>query len=608
MMRGRIISCGALSLVPVMTLLWHPASAFVSPMAPLVRPTVSYRPRSVETTSLGRVGFSVSQLGAGNLLSMEDFQERLPSKAVIEAVEASSSGKVIASDVAVAAGVPLSQARRDLTALASLSRGDISVSQDGELLYTFPPNLSSVLSQNSQKYKLMQLKEKVWPKLFYGLKVSFGLVLVASLVAIFTTIFFVSQGGGSSDDDRRRDNRRGGGGMSFGGGFGGFWGPSPFDFFYYRPYYSGYYATPGQAYRDPDEMGFLESVFSYIFGDGNPNGDLEERRLSLVANLIRQNKGAVTAEQLAPFCDDAPEPSMSNDDATYVDESFVLPIVSKLNGEPRVTDDGDIVYVFPELQVSASMASSTSVSALQQQRSLRTSLTLVRAGLDADASASDIKNLLNRNNINSQGAFTKEDLLGILETVLPPMTDEDERRLTASTLTNDPKLLQEREFEFSLASGTQRFLSGALGAVNLLGALYLGNMFSQFAAYGVQLPSYYGVVQSLYPALLGYAVLFNVIPVVRNVLLQKENDEIRKRNKIRRAWRTALDVGAGSIRRKLQSARKMGTKLQQLGGSDDDTVFDTRSTMEEMDAEREEARMKDFDKLLGNNNDTSEFE
>eukprot|EP00978_Attheya_sp_CCMP212_P045542 scaffold350313_cov20-Attheya_sp.AAC.1 len=62
------------------------------------------------------------------------------------------------------------------------------------------------------------------------------------------------------------------------------------------------------------------------------------------------------------------------------------------------------------------MASGTSVSALQQQRSLRTSLTLVRAGLDADASASDIKNLLNRNNINSQGAFTKEDLLGILET------------------------------------------------------------------------------------------------------------------------------------------------------------------------------------------------
>lgn len=33
-----------------------------------------------------------------------------------------------------------------------------------------------------------------------------------------------------------------------------YFGPSPFDFFFYRPYY-GYYNTPVQARRDPEEMG-----------------------------------------------------------------------------------------------------------------------------------------------------------------------------------------------------------------------------------------------------------------------------------------------------------------------------------------------------------------
>ena len=59
-------------------------------------------------------------------------------------------------------------------------------------------------------------------------------------------------------------------------------------------------------------MGSLELVFSCVFGDGNPNGDVEERRLALVAEMIRNNSGVVTAELLAPFCDDIPLPNDDN--------------------------------------------------------------------------------------------------------------------------------------------------------------------------------------------------------------------------------------------------------------------------------------------------------
>ena len=78
--------------------------------------------------------------------------EKLPSKSVIDAVVDAKGDKVVASDVATRAGVSLSQARKDLTALASLSRGDIAVSSDGELIYEFPSNLQGVLSSNSAKY------------------------------------------------------------------------------------------------------------------------------------------------------------------------------------------------------------------------------------------------------------------------------------------------------------------------------------------------------------------------------------------------------------------------------------------------------------------------
>mmetsp|Transcript_18024 Transcript_18024/g.50043 ORF Transcript_18024/g.50043 Transcript_18024/m.50043 type:complete len:450 (+) Transcript_18024:161-1510(+) len=249
---------------------------------------------------------SSSHLFASSMTSSlnEKVMEKLPSKKVVDAVIESKTQSIVASDVATRAGVSISQARKDLTTLASLSRGDISVSADGELIYEFPGDLNGVLSSNSAKYKVRQSFEKAWPSIFWGLRVSFGVALVASVVLVFSAIVVLQTSSNSSSDDR--DDRRGGG-MGFRGGF---WGPTPFDFFYYRPYgYYGYYGqTMDGVVRDPEDMGFLESVFSFVFGDGNPNAGLEEKRLSLAAQMIRDNEGAVTAEQLAPYCD-APNPS-----------------------------------------------------------------------------------------------------------------------------------------------------------------------------------------------------------------------------------------------------------------------------------------------------------
>jgi hypothetical protein len=265
--------------------------------------------------------------------------------------------------------------------------------------------------------------------------------------------------------------------------------------------------------------------------------------------------------------------------------------VTQLNGEPRVTEDGDIVYVFPELQMSAASSS----GGLRPSYSSDTSI-LKRAGLSPNADAREIKQLLNLNRIDTRGALEKKDLMRMLEQALPPMTEKVKREF----LSDDPTMLQEREYEFSLASPFNRLLAGGLGVVNLVGALYLGNMLSSYALYGVQLPSYFGLVQAGFPLLLGYAVLFNVIPLVRSFWIRSKNDSIQRRNKARRLWRDVLQSNAaGKLARKLKAARKMGIKLKQLGASEDDIVFDTRQSMEDIEKTRQKSALEEFDQLLG---------
>lgn len=575
----------------------HYESSFVKPKTPWTR--ILHRPSSSSSSS------SSARLASSQSQSVKELiLEKLPSKSVVDAVAAAatSKGGIVASDVAAAAGVSLFQAKQDLTALAALTRADLAVTSDGELVYRFPSNIPAALAQNSAKYQALATFRKVWPALFWVVRVSFGVALLASLVAIFSTIFFIqSSSSSSSDDDRRRDNRGGGGGF-FGMG-GGYWGPSPFDAFYFRPYGSyGYYgSTDSGAYRDPDQMGFLESIFSYLFGDGDPNEGMEQRRLSMAAAVIRNSQGAITAEQLAPFCDDAPSPAQQ-ETANYVDESFVLPIVSALGGEPVVTDDGEIVYVFSELQTTSTSTSSLSTSIQSNNFPNREATVLKRAGMKPNSSAREIAQVLNYNGISTRGAVEKRDLIQLLEQALPPAAPSDETDL------DDPLVLQEREYTFSLAPEINKFLAAGLGVVNLGGALYLGNLLSQVASYGARLPSYFGTVQALYPLLLGYAVFFNAIPAARNFYIQRQNEQIRQRNARRSSWKSALSNairGNNRIAKKLQAAARFKTKVRQIGDSKSNIIYDTSQPIEDATLQKDRVALEEFDKLLREGEDNA---
>ncbi|NES04287.1 MAG: hypothetical protein F6K22_16495 [Okeania sp. SIO2F4] len=295
-----------------------------------------------------------------------------PNPAIMRAVE-NLDYRVTVGDVAAQAGLDVKVAEQGLLALATDSGGHLQVSESGEIAYLFPDNFRDVLRNKLWRLRLREWWEKVWRILFYLIRISFGILLILSLVIIMVAIAIIVISINSSSE--RNDS--GGGGNNSGGGMVFFprFGFNPywlwwFDWGYYdRPYrYQRQRERQRQTSRTSgkeNEMNFLEAVFSFLFGDGNPNYNLDEQRWQAIATVIKNNQGAVVAEQIAPYLDD-----LGKGYALEYEE-YILPVLIRFNGRPEVSPDGQIVYHFPELQTTAKEWHSQPVSAYLKEKPWR---------------------------------------------------------------------------------------------------------------------------------------------------------------------------------------------------------------------------------------------
>ena len=275
--------------------------------------------------------------------------------AVIDAVE-KLNYRVTIGDVAAQSGLDLNTAQREVLAIASETGGNIQVAESGEIAYKFAPNFREILVSRSFWLQVNQSLKGVWKWVFYGIRISFGILLVVSILIVVLGIIAATIALNQSRSDNDRDDRRSdrGGGFIFLGGWGNPFG-NPFIMFD-----RDYYEPQRLRERDPNDMNFFESVFSFLFGDGDPNANLEERRWREIATMIRSNNGVVIAEQIAPYLDETSR--IEND------EYFVIPVLSKFNGFPEVSEAGTLAYKFPELQKVASERKSKSKSAYLQEK------------------------------------------------------------------------------------------------------------------------------------------------------------------------------------------------------------------------------------------------
>ncbi len=255
--------------------------------------------------------------------------------------------RVTSGDVVTHTGIHLEAARSGLLALANQTGGHLQVTDTGEVIYVLSPDFRQILLRNNFRLQLKAWLDRVWSVGFYLVKISFGILLITSISVVYLTILAITLAALFSNDSS--GDCGDGGGSCVLGIFD--WGGSSSSTYTSSTYPIGSAATtpnlaPLRAKTQRKPFNFLEAVFSVLFGDGNPNADLEQRRWSYIGNSIHRQQGVAIGEQIAPYLDDLGQGT----DREY--ENYMLPVLTKFNGIPEVSPTGQLVYHFPDLQTT----------------------------------------------------------------------------------------------------------------------------------------------------------------------------------------------------------------------------------------------------------------
>ncbi len=284
------------------------------------------------------------QLAAGSLDPEDpEYSLLMPDKRLaLDAIK--TNLRTTAPELATSSGLSINSATYWLNKIAGETGAKLEVANDGTVYYSFAPNFSGVYRRRGRRRAALLAGAFLFKSLYWVVRVSFGVALMTSvlvIILIFVALILLAIAaildGGSGDS----------------GDFGSFDGSGFFDTNFlsdifswdYSPSHSSYQNSIPSAQRDrytdfiekhPKGNFFLE-CFSFLFGDGKPNSNLQKLRWQQIATTIKANGGVVSAEQLAPFLD-----------GDTSDSGMVMSALAQFNGHPEVTKSGFIVYVFPD--------------------------------------------------------------------------------------------------------------------------------------------------------------------------------------------------------------------------------------------------------------------
>lgn len=430
---------------------------------------------------------------------------RLPTnlrESVTAAVE-QLSYRVTVGDVAGRAGVKFEDADDALKALAYDSLAALEVSEQGDVVYNFPRNFKSAIQNRSLILSAQPALKNAWKIAKYLVRVAFGTALVSSIAIVWLAITVLLSSRGS-DRDERRDNRGGGMGYyngysSYNGGGGGarlFFNLTDL-LIYFDPNYS---SVGRQRVAQGSPLTFIESIFSFVFGDGDPNAEFDAERWSALGQLIQDRGGVMTAEEMAPFLD----PPANHKEGPYPDESFVLPALIRFGGEAVVDENtGQLIYKFPGLQATA---------------------------------------------------VTQEWVRG--RDGRPVQVPVSGAMPYAAT----GEVPQEKPWELTAATAGQLLGVVGLGILNVAGVVTLSGLLADPQARYALTYQGLGWITNIMPGLQLYAATFFGIPALRIIFNLQTNNAIAQRNGARIQASNLFKRGGKWLREKLDAARSLGTR------------------------------------------------
>ncbi|XP_074330426.1 uncharacterized protein At5g03900, chloroplastic-like [Apium graveolens] len=239
--------------------------------------------------------------------------------------------KVTVGDVAAKAGIKVDVAQKALQAVAADSDAYLDVSDEGDVLYIFPEDYRSKLTSKSIWIRYEPLVQKTKSVADRVVRFAFGAALIVSIVLVFAAIVVILVSRSDEDDEKKSRSKSSSSNLFF-------LDSSPSSFRWLDAYV---------PQVESNGMDFTEAVFSFVFGDGDPNQNFEEKRWKLIGQYIASTGGVTTAEELAPYLDVTTK-------AQKNDEGYVLPVLIRFDGQPEVDEEGNILYQFPSLQRTAS--------------------------------------------------------------------------------------------------------------------------------------------------------------------------------------------------------------------------------------------------------------
>lgn len=233
-------------------------------------------------------------------------------------------GKLTKADAVAGSGLSQAQTERALTVVLRDYRSHLSATESGELVYELGPKPVRRTAVTWRE-RLARFGRVLWRGFKFGFKIWIAVTLVVyfvAFVAMLLAMLFARSSGSDRDDDRE-------GGFSPGMLF-WFWGWGPSA----DPY--------GRRRARKRGKPFYRSVFDFVFGPARTEPPPLQDEREILA-YIRAHRGRITATDLVRMF--GWELERAEQEATR--------LMVQYGGEPEVTEDGVVVYVFRNLRVTA---------------------------------------------------------------------------------------------------------------------------------------------------------------------------------------------------------------------------------------------------------------
>jgi hypothetical protein len=277
---------------------------------------------------------------------MEQVHDRKAYQKVTEAFRGQRNGATIA-DIVAKTALPFRTVRELVPIAADEYSARLEVTESGEILYSFPRGFVS-------KYRGFRAGlRKAGEKIKKGIKIAaswifkawimvmlVGYFIFFMLIALAALLLSAAASSGSNDRSSRR-----------GGGAGGVYLASGIFnliiriWFYSEllkpadPYYRGRGTSPAR----PKSRPLHKAIFSFVFGDGDPNADWPVREKQAVIAYIQANSGVISLPELMSLTGLPPDKA----------ESRITAYCAEFGGLPEAAEDGTVVYRFDDLLLRA---------------------------------------------------------------------------------------------------------------------------------------------------------------------------------------------------------------------------------------------------------------